>query len=335
MSQQPTATSRIVYADGDEGIYSMLPAETLAEMERRGITLDVYSGTPPSEDVWLERIGDAEGLILGWSIPDGVLRRAPNLRAVSWVGTGVSTFVNVPLATSLGICVCNTPGYGDNAVAEHALGLMLSLARNTAEMHALMRSGGWAREDVSGFELRGRLVGVVGLGGIGTRVGQLCAALGMHVVAWTRSPTDARLAAACATYADLADLVATADIITLHLAPTPETTGLFSRVLLDTLRPEACLVNTARGELVDELALAEMLREGRIAGAALDVYSSEPLAADHPLRTAPNLILTPHIGYRTPEATRRSIQIAVENLLGLREGSFGNVVNAEGLAAGG
>ncbi len=133
-------------------------------MARHGIGLDWHNGTPASDEEWLTRIGDAEGLLLLWKIPDAVMRGRPRLKAIAWVGTGVTTFVNIPLAGELGIVVSNTPGYGSSAVAEHALGLMLALARNTVALDAQLRKGGWPREDVRGVELAGKTVGVVGLG---------------------------------------------------------------------------------------------------------------------------------------------------------------------------
>jgi D-3-phosphoglycerate dehydrogenase len=190
-----------------------------------------------------------------------------------------------------------------------------------------MRDGGWARDEVEGIELAGHTLGIVGLGGIGTRVGRLAGALDMRVLAWTRNPEPQRLAAARAEYAPLEELVARSDIVSLHLARTPETTGIISGALLARMRPDAYLVNTAGGELVDEGALVAALRERRIAGAALDVFSSEPPPPDHPLRSLPNVILTPHVGYRTPEATRRSIAIAIDNLIGIAAGELRNVVN--------
>lgn len=321
--------TRIVCADGDAGYWELLEAQTFAGLEQAGIRLDWHNGTPASEDEWLARAGDAAGIVLLWDIPDRVLRENRNLRAISWVGIGVGTFVNVPLATSLGIAVCNTPGYGNNAVGEHTLGLMLALARNTPALHAEVRAGNWPRDEVRGLELAGKTVGIVGLGGIGTRVAQLCAALDMQVLAWTPHPTPERLSHAHATYADLPELFSRADIVSLHLPHTTETEGLVSAGLLGRLRPSAFLINTARAELLDQPALLRALHEGRIAGAAFDVFNSEPIDPTDPLLSLPNVILTPHVGFRTPEATRRSITIAIENLRGYFTGAPQHVVNPE------
>ncbi|HEX5164158.1 MAG TPA: NAD(P)-dependent oxidoreductase, partial [Thermomicrobiales bacterium] len=169
--------------------------------------------------------------------------------------------------------------------------------------------------------------GIVGLGGIGKRVAQLCSALGMRVVAWTRDPSPERLRQAGATYLDLHDLLATADVVSLHLAHAPETDRILSSARLALMKPSAFLVNTARAELVDDDALIAALRAGRLAGAALDVFPEEPLAPDSPWRSLPNVILTPHVGFRTPEATRRSLSIALANLAGALAGEPRNAVD--------
>lgn len=318
----------IACADGDEGYLALIDAAQRAELARFGIRLDWHNGAPASDAEWLARIGDADGLLLLWTIPDAVMRGCPNLRAIAWVGTGVATFVNIPLANELGIVVSNTPGYGSDAVAEHALGLMLALARNTVALDAELRQGSWPREEVRGVELAGKTVGVVGLGGIGTRVAQLCGALGMRVLAWTRNPSAERLTEAGATYVEVDELLAASDIVTLHLSHTADTDRLLTAERLRLMAPTAFLVNTARAELVDEDALVNALREGRIAGAALDVFAAEPLPSDNPWRGLPNVILTPHVGFRTPEASRRSVAIAIDNLIGALTGDPRNVVRS-------
>lgn len=330
---QGTLTHSIACADGDVGYLELIGAEVLDALDAEGIRVSWHNGTPGSDDEWLRRIGDADGLLLLWAVPDAVLRACPNLKVVSWVGSGVRTFVNVPLASSLGIRVCNTPGYGNDAVAEHTLGLMLALARNVVSLDGEIRRGGWPREEVRGVELGGKTLGVVGLGGIGIRVAQLGGLLGMKVLAWTRNPTADRLASAGATFAPLDALFAGSDVVTLHLASVPEATGIVSSELIDRMKPSAFLVNTARAELVDEQALLAALASERIAGAALDVFADEPLPADSPWRTLTNVILTPHVGFRTPEASGRSVRMAVENLRMAFLGSPVNVVNETELVA--
>ncbi|HEX5164141.1 MAG TPA: hypothetical protein VFV93_01995, partial [Thermomicrobiales bacterium] len=147
----------IVCADGDAGYHALIDDEQRAELARQGIRLVWHNGAPASDAEWLARIGDAEALLLLWTIPEAVMRALPNLRAIAWVGTGVATFVNIPLANELGIVVSNTPGYGSEAVAEHALGVMLALARNTVALDADVRAGRWPRDDLAGVELAGKV----------------------------------------------------------------------------------------------------------------------------------------------------------------------------------
>lgn len=322
---------RIVCADGDEGYRALLGDELLNELGAAGVELVWHDGAPIDEASWLARIGDADGLLLLWTLPDDVLRASAALRVIAWVGSGVGTFINVPLATKCGVAVCNTPNYGANAVAEHALGLMFALARGTVAHDRALRAGGWPREEVLGFELAGKTLGVVGLGGIGMRMAQLGGLLGMRVLAWTRTPSHARLAAVGAAGTSLEALLEQSDFVSLHLAHTPQTEGLIGRHLLGRMRPSAYLINTARAELVDREALLMALRTGAIAGAALDVFAPEPLPVDDPLRELPNVVLTPHVGFRTPEASRRSIEMAVRNLLGFFRGQPRNVVNPQTL----
>jgi D-3-phosphoglycerate dehydrogenase len=189
------------------------------------------------------------------------------------------------------------------------------LARDTVALHNQVADGGWPRDDLEGVELFGKTVGIVGFGGIGRRTAQLCAALGMRVLVWTRTPDPARLAGIDAEFVALEPLVEQSDIVSLHLPPTDDTRGMFNRELIERMRPHAFLINTARAELLVEAALLEALRARRIAGAALDVFSTEPLPADHPWRDLPNVVLTPHVGFRTPEASGRSVRMALEQLL--------------------
>jgi D-3-phosphoglycerate dehydrogenase len=311
----PVDVSRVIAcADGDEEYFRLL-GDLPQRIAESGMTLDWHNGRPGSHEEWLARIGNADGLLLMWDIPDEVMRAAPNLKAIAWVGTAVSTFVNLQLADELGIRVFNTPGYGDNAVAEHALGLMLALARDTVALHNVVAAGGWAREDVQGVELSGKRAGIVGFGGIGRRTAQLCAALGMRVHVWTRNPDPARLHGIDAEFASLESIFAGSDVVSLHLPPTPDTIGLVTAGLIGRMPPHAFLINTARAELIDEAALLSALRERRIAGAALDVFSNEPPPADHPWRELDNVVLTPHVGFRTPEASGRSVRMALEQLL--------------------
>ena len=200
------------------------------------------------------------------------------MRVVSFVGTGVESYVEMDEARASDVTVCNVPRYGANAVAEHALALALAVARRVADGDRAVRAGSWGQTE--GVELYGRRLGVVGAGPIGARMIELGRGLGMTVVCWTRRRTPDRERELGAPIVELDHLFATADVVSLHLAHTPETEGIVNRRLLSMLRPHAIVVNTARGALVDETALVELLEAGSIGGAGLDVLGSEPPPAD-------------------------------------------------------
>src|SRR5437762_1156829 len=176
------------------------------------------------------------------------------------------------------------------------------------------------------MELRGKTLGIVGLGPIGREMARLGAGLGMRLVGWTRRASPQR-AVHGLTLVALEDLFATADVVTLHLAYTPESHGLIARALLERMKPGAWFVNTARAKLVDNAALADLLRTGRICGAALDVHDAEPPPADYVFRTLPNVLITPHIGYNTTEASANMLRIAIATVEAFARGERLHVVN--------
>jgi D-3-phosphoglycerate dehydrogenase len=312
---------RVVVPDGDAGLRD---PEVAALLEGAGHELVWEEGVPPDLPGFVARCSAADALLVLWSLPSGVLTACPSVRALSWAGTGVATFVDLAEAEGCGVTVCNVPSYGANAIAEHALALLLAVARSVPAGDRALRDGRWAPED--GVELAGRRLGVVGLGPIGTRMASLGRAVGMDVVAWTRTSTPERAAAAGVPLVPLEELFATSDAVSLHVASNPATAGLVGASLLGRMRPGAILVNTARAEVLDQDALLAALREGRLRGAALDVFETEPLPADHPLLAERRLVLTPHVAYRTPEASRELMRIATENLVQWAAGRPQNVV---------
>jgi D-3-phosphoglycerate dehydrogenase len=251
------------------------------------------------------------------------MRQCRTLRAVSFTGAGVENFVDLDLATELGITVMNTPHYGDNAVAEHTLALLFALVRRIPKHHFNLVHGIWDQSE-QGTELRGKTIGIIGFGGIGRRVAYLSSCLGMKVLCWTRKPDPGR---GRVEFVSLEELLRQSDIISLHLALTPETRGIIGKKEIGLIKRGAYLINTARAELVDSEALIEALRTKHLAGAAFDVYEREPLPADSPLLSLDNVVLTPHVGFNTPEATKRIIEIAVENLINFARGVPTNVVS--------
>ena len=275
------------------------------------------------------RISNATAIMIGWALPVEVMRKAPRLEVISYLGTGAANMIDLDEAAARGITVSNTPGYGDNAVAEHALALLFAAARDVPRLDRTLRTEGWNQLD-PGFELRGKKLGVIGLGGIGSRVAELAGALGMEVLAWTRNPSPERARRSGVTFAPLETVLAESDVVSLHLLLTPETENMLGAAELDRMKPGAVFINTARAELVDEAALVERLRSGHIGAAGLDVYLQEPLPTDHPLLGLDNVTATPHVGFNTPEATMAMVDLAIDNLVHYFAGDPINVVAAPG-----
>lgn len=313
---------RFVCADGEPQYREHARAADLGDNE-----LAWFEGRPPSREVWRERLRDAGGLLLLWGLPAGVLTESPHVRVVSFAGTGAGSYVDLAEARRLGVTVCNVPSYGANAVAEHALALAFAVARSIPRGDALVRSGAWRPGAYGGLELRGRRLGVVGAGPTGARVVELGLALGMEPVAWTRTPTPERAAALGARFVPLEELFAESDVVSLHLAHTPETERIVDRRLLSLLRPHAILVNTARGQLVDGEALVELLETGAFHGAGVDAFEHEPLSADDPLARCDRVVLTPHVAFNTPDAAAELIRLCVDNLVAFAAGQPRNVVD--------
>jgi D-3-phosphoglycerate dehydrogenase len=241
--------------------------------------------------------------------------------------------IDVHTATRRGIAVMNAPGANTVSAAEHALGLLLALVRHIPWAVDAMRRGEWDRKRFEGRELRGKTLGVVGLGRIGGHVAQLARAFGMTVVGHDPFVTAERAAEFQVRMLPLEDLLRTADVVTLHLALTEETRHLIDARRLRLMKRDALLINTARGELVDEAALAEAVREGRLAGAAMDVFSVEPLPADSPLRGLDRVLLTPHLAASTSEAQDRvALEICAAVRDALLEGDLSFAVNVPGIS---
>jgi len=240
-----------------------------------------------------------------------LLAALPRLRLV--VTTGMrNAAIDMAAARARGIDVCGTGNAGEPTV-ELTWALILGLCRHLVDEANRLRGGGW--QATLGLGLDGRVLGLVGLGRVGTGVARVGRAFGMKVVAWSPNLTPERAAAAGVTMApDLPGLFAAADIVSLHAALTEQSRGLVGKALLAAMRPTALLVNTARAGLVDEAALLEALEAGRIAGAGLDVFSSEPLPAGHPLLARPDVLATPHLGYVTADNYSRYFGDAVEDI---------------------
>jgi phosphoglycerate dehydrogenase-like enzyme len=239
-----------------------------------------------------------------------ILRQLPALELLSLTGKN-SGQVDMATATEQGILVTQTEGSGPSAI-EMTMALMLALAHRVPQEDRAMHLGFW--QTGIGFDLSGKVLGIAGLGRIGTRIAAFGNQLGMRVLAWSANLTEQKAAAAGATYVGLDDLFRQSDIITLHLRLSERTNHIITARHISLMKATACFVNTARGQLVDEEALVDALRAGRIRGAALDVFHTEPLPVNHPLRSLENVILTPHMGYVTEDSYDQFFRQAVENI---------------------
>ena len=301
------------------------PAE-LEPLRRLG-PVDYYDGPPPDKETLIDRLRPAEAVVLDYSEMDApVLRECARLRLITFLGIGYASCIDVDEATRRGVAIAYTPDYGATSVAEHCLGLILAVTRHIAPAYVSFREGRWEPGRFVGMELRGKTLGLVGLGPIGREMARLGAGLGMRLVGWTRNATAER-APHGLEFVSLEDLFGTADVVSLHLSYRPETHGLISRALLNRMKPTAWFVNTARAKLVDNAALVDLLRAERIAGAAIDVHEEEPPRGDYVFRTLPNALITPHIGYNTREASANMLRIAIETVLAYARGDRLHVVN--------
>jgi D-3-phosphoglycerate dehydrogenase / 2-oxoglutarate reductase len=314
---------RIVFPDGAGCVQhpsDLDPLRTLGQV-------DFHDGPPSDRALLIDRLRPAEAVVLDYSVMDAeVLRACERLRFISFLGIGYGSCIDVEEATRRGIAIAYTPDYGATSVAEHALAMILALTRHIGPAFVSAREGRWEPGRFQGMELRGKTLGIVGLGPIGTEMARLGAGLGMRLLGWTRRPSPER---AChgATLVSLEEVFAAADVVTLHLAYTPESHGLISRALLERMKPQAWFVNTARARLVDNAALVDLLRAGRLRGAALDVHDVEPPPGDYVLRTLPNVLITPHIGYNTREAASNMLRIAIATVEAFARGGRLHVVN--------
>jgi D-3-phosphoglycerate dehydrogenase len=314
---------RIVFPDGAGCVQDQAELEPLKKLG----PVDFYDGPPPDKTTLIERLRPAEAVILDYSEMDAeVLRACDRLRFISFLGIGYASCIDVEEATRRGVVIANTPDYGATSVAEHCLGMILAATRHIGQSYVSLREGRWEPGRFVGMELRGKALGLVGLGPIGQEMARLGAGLGMRLIGWTRRATPER-AAHGLVLVPLEQVFSEADVVSLHLSYRPETQGLITRELLARMKSTAWFVNTARAKLVDNVALAEMLAAGRIAGAALDVHDEEPVRGDHAFRNLPNVLITPHIGYNTREASANMLRISIDTVLAFARGERLHVVN--------
>ena len=316
---------KIVVLDG----YTLNPGDLSWEGLKSLGDLTVYERTPADQIV--SRIADAEAVITNKTpVTRETLNACPCIRYVGVLATGYNV-VDVAAAAERGIPVTNIPTYGTAAVAQFAIALLLELCHHVGDHAERVKNGEWTRCPDFCFwaspliELSGKILGTIGFGRIGQAVAGIAVALGMKVLAFDtyRNPeyeTDG------IRYAGLDVLLAKSDVISLHCPLTPENAGLINAEAIGKMKDGAMLINTSRGPLVNEADLAFALRSGKLTGAAVDVTSSEPIRADNPLLSAPNIIITPHIAWAPKESRARLMDIAVRNLQSFLDGKIQNTV---------
>ena len=288
-------------------------SESMAELFRRlskpgdpEVGINVNPDLKPEE--WPQVLAGAEiGIVDHTALPTEIAKQCTGLKHVVFLGTGARSYMNPEELEALGITVHLIKGYGDTAVAESTIALMWASARVIALMDREMRVGNWLRED--GMQLTGKTLGLIGFGGIAAEVARIASGSGMKVIAWNRTPKSAP----GVEFVTLDKLLAESHVVSLHLLLNDDTRGFVSRERIASMRPGVILVNTARGALVDEAAMIDALKSGHIRHAGLDVFNIEPLPKDHPLTKLPNVTLSAHSAFRTPEASENLLAAAWEH----------------------
>jgi phosphoglycerate dehydrogenase-like enzyme len=281
--------------------------------------IDVVTSHIGDVDELVARLEDSETVVAmreRTPFPAATLERLPNLRLLVTTGARNAS-IDLAAARAQGITVCGT-GAAGNAMPELVIGMMIALARNFVAEDRAVRAGGW--QHTIGPGLSGRTLGLVGLGRLGTAIAALAQAFGMQVIAWSPHLTSERAEQAGVLAVGKRELFETADVVSVHLVLGDTTRGLIGAEELRAMKPTAYFLNTSRGPIVDEAALLDVLTRKAIAGAGLDVYDTEPLPTDHPLRTAENTLLLPHIGYVTTDAYTAFYGGAVEDIVAFRAG---------------
>lgn len=302
---------------------------------RQSVTVD--DGTAWTPDELAARIGEYDGIVVrsATKVTAELIGLGTRLKVIGRAGTGVDN-VDVEAATRRGIVVCNAPESNSLSAAEHTIALILAQARNVAQAHARLVDGAWERSKFGGIEVTGKTLGVVGLGRIGRLVAERARGLRMNVVAFDPFITEGRHRELGVERAEtLDDLYAASDFVTLHMPATPETRGMIDAAALAKMKPGARLINVARGDLVDEAALAAAVTSGHLAGAAIDVFPSEP-ATESPLFGIPGVVVTPHLGASTVEAQDRAgVDVAEQVVAALTGGVVTTAVNIPAVSAEG
>lgn len=317
---------KLIVLDG----HALNPGDLSYDVLKQFGDVTVYEGTA-SEAEAVARIGDGE-IVLTNKVPitQSLLAACPGIRLVCVMATGYNV-VDCEACARRGIPVANVPSYGTAAVAQFTVALLLELCHQVGLHDWDVHNGGWAKAGCFSYwltpqtELAGKTMGIIGFGAIGKAVGRLANAFGMNVLAYNRSRSEEgrRIAA----YVDLDTLLEQSDVVSLHCPLFPETEHIIDTAAISKMKDGAMLINTARGPLVDENALARALNTGKLRGAALDVVSQEPIGEDSPLLSCKNCILTPHIAWAPVESRQRLLDTVAENIRAYLNGTPQNIVN--------
>lgn len=317
---------KLVILDG----FALNPGDLSYDVYRQFGELTIYDRTDSQEEA-IRRIGSSEIVILNKTpITETLLDACPSIKMICVQATGYNV-VDCEAARRRGIPVCNVPTYGTAAVAQFTMALLLEICHKIGFHDQLVHQGEWVASPNFCFwrshqmELAGKTMGIIGFGRIGRATAALAKAFGMKILAHSRSHTPEGLA--LAEYVDLCTLLQQSDVISLHCPLFPETAKLINEGSIAKMKDGVILLNTSRGGLVDEAALAKALADGKIRAAAVDVVSAEPMTADNPLLTAPNCIITPHMAWAPVESRQRLLDCTVENIRCFLEGHPQNVVN--------
>ncbi len=316
---------KIVVLDG----YTLNPGDlSWAELERFG-ELSVYERTK-EEDV-LKRIGDAEIVFTNKTVlSKDIMNACPNLKFIGVLATGYN-IVDIHGAAELGITVCNVPGYSTNSVAQYTFALLLELCSHVGLHDSSVKEGDWVNSPDFAYwekpllDLYGMTMGIIGFGRIGQAVAKIAQAFGMQVMVNTPRPKEGEQKSGL-KFAALKDLLREADVVSLHCPLTEQTQHMINKESLALMKKSTRLINTGRGDLVNEKDLADALLSGQIAAAAVDVVSEEPIKKDNPLLSAPNCIITPHVAWASLDARMRLMTMTVENLAAYLDGRPRNVI---------
>ncbi len=312
----------IVVPDDAAGLVANSP---LTRRLRELGELRVYDSPASAEATLIERLAGADAALTVYasSFTEGVLRACPGLRHIAVFGIGVDN-VDLDACRERGVAVSNTPAYSAPLVAEKAIALALAVVHRIPQMDSAVRRGEWPGEAV-GY-LHGKTLGVIGAGPIGQRVIALGKGLGMKTIAWTFSPSPKRASEYGTAFVPMEELLARADVVSVQLPLTPSSVDLIGSQQLGLMKPSAILVNVGRGAVVNEEALVDALRERRIGGAGLDVFSTEPLPPGHPLAELDNVALSPHNAANASDVNEACLAIAIGNIHDWQQGLLTNVV---------